>query len=113
MSDEPRQIAPYLAIAPDLDTPVRDFRPRYEDPATTTEEADEPFGGLTVEEVTPEGEGSGEDAPKGDTARESANSSKTTGSSQKVPEPAPMAKSANADSGGSQSKQDKVSPPSS
>lgn len=113
MSDEPREIAPYLAIAPDRHHDiVKDFRPRFEDPATGNGE-DELFGGLSVEEVKPEGEGSGEDAPKGDTAPESANSSKTTESFPKVQSPAVKGKPASADSGGSPSKQDKASPPTS
>lgn len=113
MSDEPHEIKPYLAIAPDRNQDiVKDFRPRFEEATTGTEE-EELFGGLTVEQVKPEGEGSGEDVPKGDTATESANSSKTTESSPTAPPVPVKGKPASVDSGGSQSKPGKVSPPTS
>lgn len=106
MSDEAREIHPFTMVAPDVESPVKDFRPRFEEPDGDTVGDDEEFGGLTVEDVTPDGAGEG--GPKGDTATGSASSSNETSSSPKVPAPKPTVKSANVDTEGSASKPDKV-----
>ncbi|MFD5451650.1 MULTISPECIES: hypothetical protein [Streptomyces] len=114
MSDEPQEIFPYSAVAPDRPTSyIKDFRPRYEDPAVESEEDSEQYGGLTVENVTPDGEIVEEVDPKGDTVTESAASSKTTEGFPTAPAPVATEKPADAGTDGSRSKQGKGSTPSS
>lgn len=102
MANEPQEIHPYFAVSPDREHPMKDFRPRYED---ANDAGDEQYGGLTVEQVEPEG--SGESDPKGATVTESVDSSKKTGDFPQPQAPAKKEKPASADTGDSEVKQDK------
>ncbi|MEU4066684.1 hypothetical protein AB0F25_30600 [Streptomyces wedmorensis] len=103
MSDEAREIHPYMAVAPDRQAPIKDFRPRFEEPAFEVRDGDEEYGGLTVEEVKSGDEG--DEDPKGGTVTVSASSSKPTAASPTPPAPKTTEKSAGADTEGSASRQ--------